>query len=299
MKTILVTGGSGFLGKHLITRLLSDDWSVVSVDRRPVLDGENPKVKYILGDLRDEQVRAECFREPLAAVVHLAASTSVVKSEENPEDYFTNNVEVTQKLLELCRVTNVPRFVFASSTATTGEVGAAPISPDFPLRPKSPYGASKAAGEMLVTAYGNCYALRTVNVRFTNIYGPGLAQKDSLISRLMKGALEGRGIEIHGDGSTSRDYLYVEDAVDALIFALGVDTPTTVIAGSGHSSTILETIAAVSEFTGVTPELKFGEKNRLQMSHVLVDTAIGESLGYRAKWSFRDGLRETWKSFLH
>ena len=296
-KTILVTGGSGFLGKHVVSRLATDGFRIVSVDRRPISGEGHPSVSYILGDLQDAQLRAECFAKPLEAVVHLAASTSVIRSAESPAEFFENNVMVTQELLELCRINKVKGFVFASSAATTEEVGALPITPEFPVRPISPYAATKSACEALINAYGNSFAMNTANIRFTNIYGPGLAEKDSLNSRLMKGALEGRGIEIYGDGSTSRDYIYVEDAVDALVLGLGVTNPTTFIAGSGRSSSILETIATVSEITGITPDLTFAEESPLQMSHVVIDPLPAEKVGFRAKWSFGDGLRETWKSF--
>ncbi|MEI6709640.1 MAG: NAD(P)-dependent oxidoreductase [Actinomycetota bacterium] len=296
-RTVLVTGGSGFLGQHLIPRLLTDGWKVVNVDLVAPSTPNHENLRNIIGDLRDHSVRESCFTESVDAVVHLAASISVIHSATEPGSYFVNNVLVTQELLELSRVHQVPQFVFASSVATVGEVGGTLITPDTPLRPLSPYGASKAAAEMLVTAYGNAYEMRTVNIRFTNIYGPGLGKKDSLISRLMKGAIGGPRLKIYGDGSQSRDYLYCDDAIAAVLVALATDISRTFIAGSGVSSTVLQTIDSVAGVTGAAPQSELAPANRLQMSHVVIDPTYAAHIGFTPKWSFHEGLVNTWQSF--
>src|SRR5690606_28313356 len=211
---VLVTGGSGFIGKRLVAALLAEKAEVTVVDLNPHPD---PGVTSVVGDLRDPAVRDRAVTEGLDAIVHLAAVTSVLRSVEDPVGTYEVNVAATAGLLELARERGVPRFLLASTNAVTGDVGGATISESLALRPLTPYGATKAAGEMLLSAYSGVYGMRTAALRFANVYGPGMRHKDSFVPRLMRAAASGSGVQVYGDGGQLRDYVHVDDVVQAIL----------------------------------------------------------------------------------
>ncbi len=168
------------------------------------------------------------WRPTRIAIVHLAASTSVLRSVERPAQTYADNVAVTQELLELARIRGVSRFLLASTNAVVGDVGTTTITEELPLRPLTPYGATKAACEMLLSGYAGAYGMTTCALRFSNVYGPGMAHKDSFVPRLMRAALSGSTVRIYGDGSQRRDLVHVDDVVRGVL--LGWDSRYT---GSG------------------------------------------------------------------
>jgi len=173
---VLVTGGSGFVGRSVVAELQRLGVDVVVADLDP-FPGEG--VTLVQGDLRDPAVRDRAVTPDLTGIVHLAAITSVLRSAEQPQETFANNVELTQGLLELARQRDTGPFVLASTNAVVGNVGTSTITEQSPLRPLTPYGATKAACEMLLSGYAGAYGMTTCALRFTNIYGPGMAAKDS------------------------------------------------------------------------------------------------------------------------
>lgn len=202
------------------------------------------------GELLDAAVREEAVTSETAAIVHLAALTSVLRSVELPEQTFADNVLVTQELLELARRLEVPGFVLASTNAVIGNVGGATITPDLPPRPLTPYGATKAACEMLLSGYAGAYGMKTCALRFTNVYGPGMSHKDSFVPRMMRAALTGTGVRVYGDGQQRRDLVHVDDVVNAITLAVGSGYSGTAIVGAGKSVSVLEMVEAVREVTG-------------------------------------------------
>src|SRR5436305_2005321 len=156
--SVVVTGGSGFIGRAAV-RALRDRGVPVTVVDRVAFPEELDGVHVVTGDLREAAVREQAVTSGTAGIVHLAALTSVLKSVELPEDTFADNVLVTQELLELARRLEVPKFLLASTNAVIGDVGTATITPDLPLRPLTPYGATKAACEMLLSGYAGAYGM--------------------------------------------------------------------------------------------------------------------------------------------
>ena len=196
-RRILVTGGSGFIGRHVVSKLRASGAAVRILDLRPHKDSS---VDIVIGDIADpESVRA-AFSGGIDAIVHLAGLTSVLRSVECPEPTYRTNVTGTQTLLEAARSTSVSAFVFASSNAVVGGDEAVAIDELSPLRPLTPYGATKAACEMLLSAYTASYGLRCTSLRLTNVYGPGMEEKDSVVARLVRAARSGSTFEIYGDG---------------------------------------------------------------------------------------------------
>ena len=185
---VLVTGGAGFIGRRLVRALLDNGAEVTVADLH-----ESPVtgVRTVLGDLRDPSVAAQAVTPGTDLIVHLAALTSVLRSLEDPAGTYQTNVAVTAELLELARNRGVGSFVLASTNAVVGDVGSAVITEQQPTRPLTPYGATKAAGEMLLSCYSAAYGLAGSALRFSNVYGPGMAARISLGTKLSLAAMPG------------------------------------------------------------------------------------------------------------
>jgi UDP-glucose 4-epimerase len=290
---VLVTGGSGFIGRHVVAALRADGHAVSVADRTDFAD---PDVGCVTGELEDAAVRAAAVEEGLDAVVHLAAETSVLGSIERPELVHRVNVDVTAALLELCRARAVDVFVLASTNAVVGVVDET-MTETVPLAPLTPYGATKAAAEMLLSGYHGAYGLRTPVLRMTNVYGPGMRHKDSFVPRLMRAAAGGEGVEVYGDGRQRRDLVHVSDVARA--FALAVrDWPAgPVIIGSGASSTVLDLVEAARTATGRPIPVCHVDAKPGEMPAVVVDTALARGRGWEPQVSLVDGLRSAWADF--
>jgi UDP-glucose 4-epimerase len=291
---VLVTGGSGFIGRHVVARLRARGDDVSVVDLKPFPD---PDVRCIVGDLRNRSVAEEAVTRDLDGVVHLAAITSVLLSVNEPDAVFHTNVVATEYLLEQCRQLGVRRFVFASTNAVAGDVGTATIDETLSLRPLTPYGATKAAAEMLMSAYAASYGLTCVALRFTNVYGAGMQTKDSVIARLMRAALTGGGIQIYGDGEQLRDYVYVTDAAAAIEHGLAMANSDVLTIGAGESVSMNELHRLTAEVTDVAISKEHVPGKPGEMPAVIVDISHAASVGWTPAFTVREGLAATWQDF--
>lgn len=251
--TWLITGGCGFIGTALIQRLVKqgghqirvlDNLSVgnredlarvcgfveiepPSFDRfetsqnPPFENHEQSPVELIVGDITDPEICTKSAAN-IEIIVHLAANTGVPQSLEEPRKDMEANVVGTFNMMEAARKNDVKRFVFASSGAPIGEC-TPPIHEEMPCHPVSPYGASKLAGEAYCSAFFRSYGLETVALRFGNVYGPGSTHKNSVVAKFIKQAMEGGTLEIYGDGSQTRDFIFIDDLTDAIMKAAKVD----------------------------------------------------------------------------
>ena len=295
-RRVLVTGGSGFIGRHVVTRLSADGAQVRVVDLQPHPD---PSVDLVQGDIADREVLAEAFSGGFDSIVHLAAVTSVLKSLEEPDRTFATNVAGTHALLEAGRAAGVTSLAFASTNAVTGPMergGRGLITEDAKLRPLTPYGSTKAAGEMLMSAYTASYGLRCACIRLTNVYGPGMQAKDSIIARLMRCIRLGTTFEVYGDGSQVRDYVHAHDVVAAMRLGLTSEkwAGSTVI-GSGSSLSVLEVIDAVKRVSGADVEFTHGPAKPGEMPAVIVDPARAHAAGWTPQYpDLDDGLIGVW-----
>jgi UDP-glucose 4-epimerase len=291
---ILVTGGSGFIGGRLLKALLREGADVTVADERPCPE---PGVRTVPGDLTDPAVRDAAVADGTAAIVHLAAVTSVLRSIDDPVRTHEVNVEATAGLLELARRRGAGHFVLASTNAVTGDVGSRPIDESVPPRPLTPYGSTKAAAEMLLSGYAASYGLTGTVLRFANVYGPGMARKDSFVPRLMRAAAEGRGVQIYGDGTQLRDYVHVDDVVQAIMLALRTGHTGPLVIGSGRSESVNDLVAAARTVTGAALPAEHVPAKAGEMPAVVLDITAARSLGYEPRHTLASGLATAWPDF--
>jgi UDP-glucose 4-epimerase len=294
-RRILVTGGAGFIGRHVVADLLAAGAHVRVVDLKRHPDAG---VDLVQGDIAERDVLDAAFEGGFDGVVHLAAVTSVLRSVEQPELTFRTNVAATALLLEGARAAGVRSLVFASTNAVTGPMEAPAISEAATLRPLTPYGATKAAGEMLMSAYTASYGVRCAVVRLTNVYGPGMQAKDSIVARLMRAIRLGRTFEIYGDGEQVRDYVHALDVTAAVRLGLGNDQwAGPMVIGAGRSLSVLEVIDAVRKVTGADIDVTHGPARPGEMPAVIVDPSRAHAAGWSPQFDFEQGLAGVWEEW--
>jgi UDP-glucose 4-epimerase len=294
-RRVLVTGGAGFIGRHAVAQLRDAGAAVRVLD---LLAHPDPSVEIVSGDLVEPDVRAAALAGGVDFVVHLAAVTSVLRSIEQPELTYRTNVAATHGLLEDARRAGVKALVFASTNAVTGPMDAPRITEAQRLRPMTPYGATKAAGEMLMWAHTFSYGMRCAFLRLTNVYGPGMQAKDSIVARLMRCIRLGTTFEIYGDGTQVRDYVHVSDVIAAARLALGDERwvgPTVI--GSGRSLSVLEVVEQVRRTTGVEVPVRHGPAKPGEMPAVIVDPGQAHTQGWAPRYDFAEGVAGVWEEW--
>ena len=240
----LITGGCGFLGTAFVRSLVEEGGHAVRVvddlsvgeredlesvcryaERAPedleAFPASGEPVELVVGDILDERLALRAA-EGADVIVHLAANTGVAPSVEDPRRDCMSNVLGTFNYLEAARHGGVRRFVFASSGAAVGEVEP-PLHEELAPHPVSPYGASKLAGEGYCSAYFRTFGIETVSLRFGNVYGPLSGHKNSAVAKFIKRAMRGEVLEIYGDGTQTRDFIYIDDLIRAVRLSATVD----------------------------------------------------------------------------
>src|SRR5437870_6164833 len=301
---ILVTGGAGFIGSHLVENLLEAGHEVVIVDdfndfydpqiKRANVAGFAKNITVCRVDLRDGAAVHNLFhREKVDAIAHLAARAGVRPSIQLPQLYYDTNVTGTLHLLEAARVTGVERFVFASSSSVYGASKTVPFSEDQHLtQTLSPYSATKVAGEFLCSTYSHLYQMRVVALRYFTVYGPR-QRPDLAIHQFTRRIYAGQPIDQFGDGSTRRDYTYIDDVIQGTMAALQYQGPLYDVFNLGESETtrLKDLIAAIESALG--KEAKINQLPEQPGDMPLTCANISKAkklLGYNPTTQLSDGL---------
>ena len=291
---LLVTGAAGFIGRRLVHALLGQGHEVISADRHACPDA---RVRSVVGDLRDPAIAAEAIRPGTDVIVHLAAVTSALRSVQDPIGTYQLNVEATAALLELARQRGVGTFLLASTNAVAGDVGRRTMNEQVPLRPLTPYGATKAAGEMLLAAYSGSYGMNCAALRLSNVYGPGMEAKDSFVPRLMRAARDAKSVQIYGDGTQVRDLVHVDDVLAGILIAWRAGHNGPLILGSGESVTVNDIVEAARSVTGAELPTEYVPPKPGEMPAVIIDISLARSLGYAPRFDLKAGIATVWPEF--
>ena len=301
MTKVLITGGAGFIGRHLADLLTGlDDVAVTVIDNESLGDRRHldlDAVRFVGGDLRNRDELRSAL-EGQDVVVHLAADTRVIESIADPTHNFESNVIGSFNLLELCRELGIGRVVAASTGgAILGDVEP-PVHERMAPQPTSPYGASKLMLEGYLSAYASSYGMSSCALRFSNVYGPRSFHKGSVVAHFYKQLLAGQKLVVYGDGSQTRDYLYVDDLVEGIWAAVKSDARGAFQLGSGKPTTInqlLDHLRAVTdrELDVAYEDFRAGE---IRDTWCQIDKARA-AFGFAPETTLREGLRRTWEWF--
>ena len=302
-KSVLVTGGAGFVGATLVRHLVQSGHSVRVLDNYSTGDPGHlagVDAELIEADITDVAALDKALAG-MQAVIHLAAAGSVIKSIEDPVTNFHANVLGTFLVLDAARRAGVERTVQASTGGALIGDATPPVDENSLPKPISPYGASKLAGEGYAYAFSQCYGLRTIALRFANIYGPWSERKQGAINMFFKAIHAGEPIVIYGNGTSSRDYTHVDDIARALRLALERDVPggTVLHIASGIETTVQELADLCKAAAGVPEhpvEIRPGRPGEVDRNFASYELA-SKTLGYAPTISREDGIRATWRWF--
>ncbi len=314
MRSILITGGAGFIGSHLVDRLLSEgEWQVSVVDdfndfydpaiKRKTAKRHLTDARYRLfeSDIRDKASLQEVFaKNSFDCIVHLAARAGVRPSLEQPLLYAETNINGTMNLLELAREKGIRQFVFGSSSSVYGINAKVPFSEDDPIRqPISPYAATKAAGELLCHTYTHLYGMRSVCLRFFTVYGPR-QRPDLAIHKFAKLISEGKPIPVFGDGTTRRDYTFIDDIIAGVRAAIDFSASDYEVINLGESRTVElgELISLLEQELGATAKIDQQPLQPGDVPQTFADiTKARRLLSYNPQTQIEDGIQRFVKWF--
>ncbi len=305
LKTILVTGGGGFIGSHVVDRLVNLQYNVKILDNfssgnRKNLVGVTGDVEVIQGDLRDSDMVKKVI-EGADLVVHLAAAVDVQESIKKPMFYNEVNTTGTLNLLDSSR-DKVEKFIFSSSCAVYGDPEKLPIEEDHPVKPQSPYAASKLSAENYCRAYLEPYGLKTIIFRLFNVYGPrqGFNQYGGVITKFISRIRSGLPPVIFGDGEQTRDFIYVGDVAELIVKAVDSDASGTFNVGTGTSVSINRLaylLLNIMNSSKMEPTHVEGKHGEIRHSKANISEAK-RVFGFKSRVDLEEGLRKTVRQFV-
>ncbi len=308
---VLITGGCGFIGANLIRYLAGRGVSIRILDnlsegKQQYLNdtGFSPFPELVTGDITEKDTVDKAL-DRVSAVIHLAAISRVITAAEETEAVWDINVKGTLNLLEGCRRKGITRFIFASSNAVLGEPRL-PINESITPKPISLYGASKLAGEALCSAYYHQHGIKSIALRFANVYGPFSEHNESVTTNFIKRMLTDKTLIIYGDGSQSRDFIHVNDICQAIYRSLtkfdsGFSADKSVAGeifqiATGSEITINQLAGEIAGLSGKRLVVRHQPSRTGDIQHNPVDiTKARTVLGFKPEIKYRDGLRDLWQ----
>lgn len=313
---ILITGGAGFIGSNLTRKLFLDDPAVrvtcidnfdpfyrAEIKRFNIRDFlANPQYQFIEADISvtSAEEMTRLVKDPVDVIVHIAAKAGVRPSIENPLAYQQANVIGLQQMLDFARLNKIKQFVFASSSSVYGVNDHYPWKEDEKLMPISPYAGTKLAGEMMGHVYSHLFGIRFLALRFFTVYGPG-QRPDLAIHKFTKSILNGKPIQMFGDGSTSRDYTFVGDTVKGIIGAIHyTDSDFEIInLGNNYTVSLKELIEAIEAITGKKAIIERHPEQPGDVPRTFADVSKAKALlGYDPQTKLKDGLTAFYDWFI-
>ncbi len=309
-KTVLITGGAGFIGSHVVDRCLTEGHTVRVLDNFSTGALENlahcaGDIETIDGDLRSDEDVRQAMRG-VDQVIHLGALGSVPRSIDDPLTSHDVNATGTLRVLKIASEVSVERVIFSSSSSVYGDNPKLPKSETDSGQALSPYAVTKSAGEQYCIQATRHYGLNTVRLRFFNVFGPrqsGTSAYAAVIPRFMTAALSGQPIVVHGDGEQSRDFTYVSNTVDGILQVLEADA--SIVSGNAYNLacgtrfSLNDLVGSLAGFSDRELTIEHTEPRPGDVKHSLADiAAITEAVGYEPRVSVEEGLRLTWESFV-
>jgi len=302
----LITGGAGFIGSHLTERMLAEGHQVTIFDDfntyyDPAIKWQNisnfkDHITVVEGDIRDAILVERTFAKGnFDQIIHIAARAGVRPSIKDPKLYFTTNIDGTFNLLDACRYHGIKRFTFASSSSVYGINKKIPFAENDPIeRTISPYAATKLAGEQICSNYANLFGIRCQCLRFFTVYGPR-QRPDLAISKFTQRILQGTPIQQYGDGSTARDYTYIEDIVNGIMAASTYDDNDFEIFNLGGSATtkLNELIQMIEAATGKKATIELEDEQPGDVPRTYADISkANKILGYQPQTPIQAGIQK-------
>lgn len=302
-KTVVVTGGAGFIGSHIVRELVKRDYDVRVIDnlftgKLAYLSDVKDRIRFVKGDITDKALLEKEF-QGVSFVLHEAALRSVPKSIEIPHDYNRVNIDGTLNVLEAARE-NDARVIFASSSSVYGDCNVFPEKEDFIPAPKSPYALSKVAGEHYCRMFHELYGLETISLRYFNVFGSMQDPKSEyavVIPIFITSVLNGKSPTIFGDGFQSRDFTYVANNVEANISAMNANKKVcgkTFNIASGEGINLNDLLGKINSYLGSNVKPVYAPPRAGDVRKTLASTELAEKvLGWKARHPFDKGLIET------
>jgi UDP-N-acetylglucosamine/UDP-N-acetyl-alpha-D-glucosaminouronate 4-epimerase len=299
----LVTGGAGFIGSHIVKRLVDDGAQVRVVDNLSTgqscrLERVRSVIEFIQGDLAEEATARKAV-DGMDFVLHQAAVPSVQRSVSDPVTTNRANITATVNLLEACREANVRRFVFAASSSAYGDTEILPKHEDMEPNPLSPYALQKFVGERYCKLYSELYGLEAVSLRYFNVFGPAQdphSEYSAVIPKFITRLLADQPVTVNGDGEQSRDFTYIDNVVEANLLALNASAAPGKMCniGCGERITLNQLVALLEKQLGVKAQVTYAPPKPGDVRHSLADIERARAiLGYAPKIMVEEGLRRT------
>ena len=307
-KTFLVTGGAGFIGSHIVSRLLKEGAAVRVVDNlstgnRDRLRVVERSIEFVVDDLTDPSVCDRAVRG-VEYVLHQAAVPSVHRSVQDPVGTNRANITGTLNLLESCHKHSVRRLVYAASSSAYGDTQVLPKREDMAPNPLSPYALQKFVGERYCKLYSDLYGLETVSLRYFNVFGPSQdpwSEYSAVIPKFATRLQKGQSLVVYGDGEQSRDFTYIDNVVEANLLAIRAAHAAGAVinVGCGESLTLNRLIRFLEEILEVQAVVDYEPPRRGDVRHSLADISLArDMLGYQPTVTVREGLRRTVEFFV-